>query len=116
MSACGACGFHRNAAPTDSGHSVRDHDRGFNPGLDGGLRLPLDPTQPLDLEITFTCGQIFRWRREGEWWCGTLGGTALALRCVDSALEVRQAGTALGGGGSAAGPGLGDELARGVRP
>jgi N-glycosylase/DNA lyase len=68
----------------------------LSPGHHTGLRLPLDPTQPLDLEITFTCGQIFRWRQEEEWWCGTLGGTALALRRVDGALEVRQAGTRLG--------------------
>src|SRR5260370_31225378 len=70
-------------------------DRGFNRGLDGGLRLLLDPSQLLDLDITFTCGQIFRWRREGEWWCGTLGGTALGLRQIDGALEVRQAGAPL---------------------
>src|SRR5207245_10215187 len=77
-------------------------DRDFNPGLDDGLatdlRLPLDPSQPFDLDITFTCGQIFRWRQEGEWWCGTLGGTALALRQAEGVLEVRQAGAPLGVG------------------
>src|SRR5713226_1303003 len=72
--------------------------RGFNPGLATDLRLPLDPSQPLDLEITFTCGQIFRWRQEGEWWCGTLGVTALALRHTEGVLEVRQAGAPLGVG------------------
>jgi N-glycosylase/DNA lyase len=45
------------------------------------LRLTLDPPQPLDLPIGFSCGQIFRWRQEGRgWWCGTLGLTALAVR------------------------------------
>lgn len=71
-------------------------DRGLNPGFDRALRLPLDPSQLLDLEITFTCGQIFRWRREGEWRCGTLGGTALALRQSEGGLEARQAGMPLG--------------------
>jgi N-glycosylase/DNA lyase len=59
------------------------------------VELLLDPTQPLDLNITFTCGQIFRWRQQGEWWYGTLGGTALGLRQTDGALEVRQAGAPL---------------------
>jgi N-glycosylase/DNA lyase len=34
----------------------------------------------MNLDIAFTSGQIFRWRRERDWWCGTLGGTALAIR------------------------------------
>jgi N-glycosylase/DNA lyase len=60
------------------------------------LWVPLDPAQPLDLAATFTCGQIFRWRQEhGGWWCGTLGGTALALRQSEGGLAVRQAGAAL---------------------
>src|SRR5260370_42584885 len=72
-------------------------DRGCTAGSGGEvLRLPLDAHQPLDLEITFTCGQIFRWRREGEWWCGTLGETALAVRQSGDDLEVRQAGGPLG--------------------
>ena len=60
--------------------------------------LPLALSQSIDLEITFSCGQIFRWRREAEWWCGTLGGTALALRCRGEGIEVRQAGEPLGAG------------------
>jgi N-glycosylase/DNA lyase len=59
-------------------------------------RLLLGFSQPLDLGITFTCGQIFRWWREGEWWCGTLGGTALGIRSTESGLEVRQTGVLLG--------------------
>jgi N-glycosylase/DNA lyase len=56
--------------------------------------LPLSEYQPLDLEITFLCGQIFRWRREGEWWCGTLGETALALRQDDDLPRIyRRIGT-----------------------
>jgi N-glycosylase/DNA lyase len=57
-----------------------------------GAFLPLPACQLLDLEITFTCGQIFRWRQEGEWWCGTMGGTALGIRSAEPGVEVRQAG------------------------
>lgn len=73
-------------------------DRAAQPTRPGqrGFELPLTSTQPLDLEATFTCGQVFRWRREGEWWCGTLGGTALAVRQAEGTLAVRQAGTARG--------------------
>src|SRR5207244_3357251 len=62
------------------------------------LHLSIASSQPLDLESTFSCGQIFRWRREGEWWCGARGGTALALRAADTGLEVRQAGMPLAAG------------------
>jgi N-glycosylase/DNA lyase len=34
-------------------------------------RLPV--SGPLDLALTFTCGQAFRWRREDGVWCGVVG-------------------------------------------
>src|SRR5687767_5542179 len=50
-------------------------------GCPGTIFQPLPGTpQPLDLEATFTCGQIFRWRRDGSWWHGTRGPAALAVR------------------------------------
>jgi N-glycosylase/DNA lyase len=45
---------------------------------------------PLDLALTFTCGQAFRWRREGAW-SGVVGGAEiLAVEGEDALqLEVR---------------------------
>jgi N-glycosylase/DNA lyase len=40
------------------------------------VRFELPVSGPLDLEVTFTCGQAFRWVREGEGWSGVVGGAA----------------------------------------
>ncbi len=37
------------------------------------MRYDLDVCGPLDLDPTFTCGQTFRWRREGAAWSGIIG-------------------------------------------
>ncbi|HKT22519.1 MAG TPA: DNA glycosylase [Nitrososphaerales archaeon] len=51
--------------------------------------IPLDV--PFNLDYTLDSGQVFRWRRKGEWWCGVVAGGALkvrqeaeTLRCVTS--------------------------------
>jgi N-glycosylase/DNA lyase len=40
-------------------------------------RLPV--SGPLDLEVTFTCGQAFRWRREGDVWSGIVDGAEVRV-------------------------------------
>ena len=46
-----------------------------------------DPGQPLDLEASLLGGQAHRWRREGEWYSGVLGGNLLLLRQDNSTVE-----------------------------
>lgn len=54
-------------------------------------RLPV--TGPIDLEITFTCGQAFRWERRADAWSGVVGGAEIAVRLGDpSVLLVEIAG------------------------
>jgi N-glycosylase/DNA lyase len=43
---------------------------------------------PLDLPLTFTCGQAFRWRREGGAWCGIVGNAVLRATDGGDAIDV----------------------------
>ncbi len=57
------------------------------------MRHRLDVSGPLDLGITFTCGQAFRWRREGPGWTGVLGRAEARVEGpMDGALEARVTG------------------------
>jgi N-glycosylase/DNA lyase len=47
------------------------------PGM-GTLRLRDD--QPLDLSLTLSCGQAFRWEEREGWWEGVVGGQLWRLR------------------------------------
>jgi len=47
------------------------------PGM-GTLRLRAD--QPLDLALTLSCGQAFRWEERDGWWEGVVGGRHWRLR------------------------------------
>ena len=51
----------------------QDLDRGPRPPQAHVVRHELEVLGPLDLELTFTCGQAFRWRREGGAWSGVIG-------------------------------------------
>jgi N-glycosylase/DNA lyase len=58
-------------------------------------RLPV--TGPIDLEITFNCGQAFRWVRRADAWSGVVGGAEINARLdvrldAPSALLVEIAG------------------------
>ncbi|MEM2869120.1 MAG: DNA-3-methyladenine glycosylase 2 [Thermoplasmata archaeon] len=44
---------------------------------------------PLNLSHTLGCGQAFRWRQEGDWYLGTVGGFALKVRVKGRTLEAR---------------------------
>jgi N-glycosylase/DNA lyase len=49
--------------------------------LGGGLpELHLDPAQPFDLDRTLSCGQVFRWERNGTCWYGVVGDRVLKLQ------------------------------------
>jgi len=44
---------------------------------------------PLDLDLTLSCGQTFRWRKVGSSWKGVLGRNAITLLAHGRALEVQ---------------------------
>ncbi len=69
--------------------------------IDGGLagpeasrmRYDLPVSGPIDPDLTFTCGQAFRWTREGGRWIGIVGRSELAVtRSGPSRLTVFVAG------------------------
>lgn len=44
-------------------------------------RLTLNAGQPFSLDITLSCGQVFRWEKEaGGWWCGVVGNRLIRIR------------------------------------
>lgn len=54
---------------------------------DGSAFLPAN--QPLELQATLESGQVFRWRRDGDWWWGMVGQHAYALNMVYGRLLFR---------------------------
>ncbi len=56
------------------------------------MRHLLPITGPLDLELTFSCGQAFRWTREGDVWRGVVGGSECSVSMVGRVLAVTTAG------------------------
>ena len=50
------------------------------------MRTPL-----FDLDHTLDSGQVFRWRKEGEWWHGVVKGRSIRLRQEGDVLEVKGA-------------------------
>jgi N-glycosylase/DNA lyase len=57
--------------------------------------LPLPEGEPLDLNHTFRCGQVFRWRPHGETWYGPYGSGSLAVRRREGGIDVRALGAAV---------------------
>ncbi|MEM2319265.1 MAG: DNA glycosylase [Candidatus Bathyarchaeia archaeon] len=51
------------------------------------MRLILEPSQPFDLGLTLSCGQVFRWEKIGGWWYGILNNKAVKVRQVGETLE-----------------------------
>ncbi|HRX33312.1 MAG TPA: DNA glycosylase [Methanoregulaceae archaeon] len=42
--------------------------------------ITLPPDQPFDLHLTLSCGQVFRWVRDCDWWTGVVGDTVVRIR------------------------------------
>jgi N-glycosylase/DNA lyase len=52
------------------------------------MKITLDPTTtPFSLEHTLQCGQVFRWKKLGEWWYGVVAGKAIKVRQIYDELE-----------------------------
>lgn len=49
------------------------------------MRYELPISGPLDLGLTFSCGQAFRWTREGDAWRGVVGRSDLEVTLPDPA-------------------------------
>ena len=44
-------------------------------------------TVPFDLNFTLCCGQVFRWRKIGDWWYGVAGENVFKIRQCGAELE-----------------------------
>jgi N-glycosylase/DNA lyase len=42
---------------------------------------------PFDLDFSLCCGQVFRWKKEGDWWYGVVGNQVLKIRQYDYELQ-----------------------------
>ena len=42
---------------------------------------------PFNLDVSICCGQVFRWKKIGEWWYGVVGENVFKIRQCDSELE-----------------------------
>jgi N-glycosylase/DNA lyase len=42
---------------------------------------------PFDLDFSLCCGQVFRWRKTGDWWYGVIGDRVLKIRQRGDELE-----------------------------
>ena len=47
------------------------------------MRYDLPVSGPIDLDLTFSCGQAFRWVREGDAWRGIVGRTEFTVSLLD---------------------------------
>ena len=44
-----------------------------------------------DLDFSLCCGQVFRWKKIGEWWYGVVGENVFKIRQCGSELEFESA-------------------------
>jgi N-glycosylase/DNA lyase len=49
--------------------------------------------EPLDLDATFTSGQIFRWHKIDGWWQGWIGHSKVAFKKTDNLIQFRSVPT-----------------------
>jgi N-glycosylase/DNA lyase len=49
--------------------------------------LSLSPDEPFSLDLTLSCGQVFRWEREADgWWHGVVGDRVIRIRQENATL------------------------------
>ncbi|MBS7625581.1 hypothetical protein KEJ51_00840 [Candidatus Bathyarchaeota archaeon] len=54
------------------------------------MKISVDsPSKTIDLALTLSCGQVFRWLQYGHSWVGTLGNTLIKIRQRKGYLEVQ---------------------------
>ncbi|MGQ9542632.1 MAG: DNA-3-methyladenine glycosylase family protein [Candidatus Bathyarchaeia archaeon] len=54
------------------------------------MRILVDsPSKTIDLALTLSCGQAFRWVQNGDWWVGMLGNILVKMRRRRGYLEVQ---------------------------
>jgi len=57
------------------------------------VRHELPVSGPIDLDLTFSCGQAFRWVREGDAWRGIVGRAEITVSLLDaSQMEISAVG------------------------
>lgn len=44
---------------------------------------------PFDLDLTLCCGQIFKWEKKDEWWCGVIENKPIKIRQINTRLEIK---------------------------
>ncbi len=44
------------------------------------------PRRHFSLDLTLSCGQVFRWEKQGDWWEGIVGDEVIRVRQVDDTL------------------------------
>ena len=42
---------------------------------------------PFDLDFSLCCGQVFRWKKIGDWWYGVVGENIIKIRQCGAELE-----------------------------
>jgi N-glycosylase/DNA lyase len=62
----------------------------FVKSLDASLKIQLNQlVTPFDLEHTLKCGQLFRWRKLGDWWYGIVNEKIVKIRQIEDELQYR---------------------------
>ena len=47
---------------------------------------------PFDLDFSLCCGQVFRWKKIGDWWYGVVGENVFKVRQCGAKLEFEGVG------------------------
>ena len=55
------------------------------------MKIQLSASTPFDLDFTLCCGQVFRWDKRGDWWCGVVGDRVFKIRQKNTELEFANA-------------------------
>jgi N-glycosylase/DNA lyase len=51
------------------------------------MKIRLGPKELLNLDFTLSCGQVFRWDKQGEWWYGVVRDRAFRMRQLGDELQ-----------------------------